>query len=84
MKLKYICQYCFKELTRHNSLVKHEKICKLNPENNYNTIYKCEYCNKIYTHKYAFNRHLKIHPEYNKHGNVNIVIINVYLNLVVN
>ncbi|MBR1610090.1 MAG: DUF559 domain-containing protein [Methanobrevibacter sp.] len=66
MKLKYICQYCSKELTRHNSLVKHEKICKLNPENNYNTIYKCEYCNKIYTHKYAFNRHLKIHPEYNK------------------
>ena len=60
MKLKYICQYCSKELTRHNSLVKHEKICKLNPENNYNTIYKCEYCNKIYTHKYAFNRHLKI------------------------
>lgn len=66
MKLKYICQYCSKELTRHDSLVKHEKICKLNPENNYNTIYKCEYCNKIYTHKYAFNRHLKIHPEYNK------------------
>lgn len=66
MKLKYICQYCNRELTRHNSLIKHEKICKLNPENNYNTIYKCEYCNKIYTHKYAFNRHLKIHPEYNK------------------
>ena len=64
MKLKYICQYCSKELTRHNSLVKHEKICKLNPVNNYNIVYKCEYCNKIYTHKYAFNRHLKTHIEY--------------------
>lgn len=64
MKLKYICQYCSKELTRHNILLKHEKLCKLNPENNYNTIYKCEYCNKIYTHKYVFNRHLKTHSEY--------------------
>ena len=64
MKLKYICQYCSKELTRHNNLLKHEKLCKLNPNNNYNTIYKCEYCNKIYTHKYAFSRHLKTHSEY--------------------
>lgn len=64
MKLKYICQYCSKELTRHNNLLKHEKLCKLNPNNNYNTIYKCEYCNKIYTHKYAFTRHLKTHSEY--------------------
>lgn len=31
MKLKYICQYCSKELTRHNNLLKHEKLCKLNP-----------------------------------------------------
>lgn len=65
MKLKYICQYCSKELTRHNNLLKHEKLCKLNPNNSYNTIYKCEYCNKIYTHKYVFNRHLKTHSEYN-------------------
>lgn len=65
MKLKYICQYCSKELTRHNVLLKHEQICKLNPDNNYTIIFKCEYCNKIYTHKYAFNRHLKTHSEYN-------------------
>ena len=64
MKLKYICQYCSKELTRHNILLKHEQICKLNPINGYNTIYKCKYCNKIYTHKYVFNRHLKTHIEY--------------------
>ena len=64
MKLKYICQYCSKELTRHDILLKHEKLCKLNPINGYNTIYKCKYCNKIYTHKYVFNRHLKTHIEY--------------------
>lgn len=66
MKLKYFCQYCNRELTRYNSLIKHEKICKLNPENNNNkTVYKCNFCTNIYTHKYAFNRHLKTHQEYN-------------------
>jgi len=31
MKLKYICQYCNKELTRPCALAIHQRVCKLNP-----------------------------------------------------
>ena len=33
MKLKYICQYCNKELTRKDGLISHENKCIYNPLN---------------------------------------------------
>lgn len=59
MKLKYICQYCNKELTRKDGLISHENKCIYNPLNK-DIKTTCIFCNKKFLKACALAVHQRV------------------------
>lgn len=59
MKLKYICQYCNKELTRKDGLISHENKCIYNPLNK-DIKTTCTFCNKKFLKACALAVHQRV------------------------